>query len=193
MLRKRPPSSGAARARARAFTDAQPAAGQGADQASDTRDGNAEDAFDRALSSATAWLARRDHGSAELATRLERRGFGAAVVARVLEALQARGYLNDERYAREFVRVHVARGQGPLRIRYELVGLGLDAGLAQTALQQIDEADGWGALARRARQQRFGAVLPTEPLERARQMRFLQSRGFSHDHIRAALGAIDEA
>jgi regulatory protein len=147
------------------------------------------DPLAKVLGTATAWLARRDHCAPELAARLERRGFGAALIEQALEALRERGYLDDERYAREFVRVHVGRGQGPLRIRYELVGLGLSTALAESALQQHAEEQGsWGTLARRVRQRRFGEQWPAERSERARQARFLQSRGFSPDHIRTALG-----
>ena len=55
--------------------------------------------------------------------------------------------------------------------------------LAEAAL-----ADGpdWAALARQVRQGRFGARPPADWREKARQARFLQYRGFSSDHIRAA-------
>jgi regulatory protein len=145
----------------------------------------------RALAIATAWLARRDHCVAELTVRLERRGFPATTVAQALLQLAERRYLDDERYAREYVRAHAGRGQGPLRMRYELVGVGVPAALAEAALSQhADEQGGWHRAARRIRQRRFGAGMPAERLERARQARFLQSRGFSPDHIRAALGAV---
>jgi regulatory protein len=159
------------------------------DAAAEPRAQTAADPLDRVLSTAIAWLGRRDHCGSELAARLERRGFSAGLIEQALEALRERGYLDDERYAREFVRAHVARGQGPKRIRYELVGLGVAAGLAESTLQQqAQEHGGWGALARHARQRRFGHEWPAERLERARQARFLQSRGFSPDHIRTALG-----
>ena len=188
MLRKRPPRAKAARG----FGGGAPAdagADAATDAAADASPGTGADPLDKVLAMATAWLARRDHCGAELAARLERRGFRAALIEQALAALRERGYLDDERYAREFVRVHVARGQGPLRIRYELVGLGLPAVLAESTLQQhAEEQGGWAALARRVRRRRFGEEWPAERLERARQARFLQSRGFSPDHIRTALG-----
>jgi regulatory protein len=148
------------------------------------------DPLAEALSIATAWLARRDHCCAELAARLERRGLQQALIEQVLAELCERRYLDDERYAREFVRAHAGRGQGPLRIRYELVGAGVPAALSEAALQhQAAEQGSWGLVARRVRQRRFGEALPEERTERARQARFLQSRGFSTDHIRMALGA----
>jgi regulatory protein len=50
----------------------------------------------------------------------------------------------------------------------------------------------WVAAAREARRRKFGAALPADIRERARQARFLRYRGFSPDQIRAALGAIDD-
>jgi len=41
------------------------------------------------------------------------------------------------------------------------------------------------------RARRFGAEVPADWREKARQARFLQYRGFSADHIRSALGASD--
>jgi regulatory protein len=144
----------------------------------------------QALNIASVWLARRDYCSAELAARLERRGYSQALVAQTLSELLERHYLDDERYAREFVRAHAGRGQGPLRIRYELVGAGVSAPMVDAALaREAEEQGSWGARARRLRQRRFGEALPEEPVERARQARFLQSRGFSTDHVRTALGA----
>jgi regulatory protein len=141
------------------------------------------------LSTATLWLSRRDHCVAELAERLQQRGFGAALIGQALEQLREQGYLDDARYAREFVRVHIGRGQGPRRIRYELVGVGVAASLAESALQtEVDEQGGWSAVAQRVRLRRFGQMPPADALERVRQARFLQSRGFSHDHIRTAFG-----
>jgi regulatory protein len=46
----------------------------------------------------------------------------------------------------------------------------------------------WVAVAREARRRRFGVSPPGDYPERARQARFLQYRGFSHEQIRAALG-----
>jgi regulatory protein len=72
-----------------------------------------------------------------------------------------------------------------VRIRAELRQQGI-------APERIDEELGrqtldWVALAAQVRQRKFGATLPRAAAERARQARFLQYRGFDHEHIRAAL------
>ena len=147
-----------------------------------------------ALAMAAGWLARRDYCSAELAKRLAARGFEAPAVQAALAELSERHFLDDARYARAFVAVHARRGQGPVRIRHELVRVGLAAQLAEEALQEYaGQQGGWVALARAVRVRRFGAGVPRARAEAGRQARFLHYRGFSTDHIRGALGdAADE-
>jgi regulatory protein len=141
---------------------------------------------------AAGWLSRRDYCSAQLAQRLAQRGFDAATVQAALTELIERRFVDDARYARACVAVHAGRGQGPVRIRHELLTAGLTTALAEEALEEYAaEQGGWAALARRVRSRRFGAAAPRDRAEWARQARFLHYRGFSTDHIRGALG--DEA
>ena len=94
--------------------------------------------------------------------------------------------------AEAFVRGHAGRGHGPIRIRYDLKALGVSAELISAALES-EEFD-WGDRAANVRRRKFGDLPPTVFAERAKQMRFLQYRGFSGDQIRAAFdSAIDEA
>jgi regulatory protein len=142
-----------------------------------------------ALAAAVVLLSRRDFCSAELAARLEVDGFTGEAVQAALADLCERRYVDDERYARSFVAARAERGQGPQRIRRDLIELGLDAALADAALQGHAEVQGaWASLAREVRIRRFGVTAPNGWHERARQARFLQYRGFSNDDIRAAVG-----
>jgi regulatory protein len=149
-----------------------------------------------ALAAAVVLLSRRDFCSAELAARLDADGFTGEAVQAALAELSERRYVDDERYARAFVAVRTERGQGPLRIRRDLIELGLDTALADAALQgHADTQGGWSRLAREVRIRRFGLPAPSDWRETARQARFLQYRGFSNDDIRAAVGddaAIDD-
>jgi regulatory protein len=135
---------------------------------------------------ALALLAGREFGGAELARRLKRRGYPAASVDAVVAALAAERLLSDSRFTEQFVRQHVGRGHGPLRIRAEL----RERGVADADIDAALEAAGedWVAVARAARRRRFGQAGPADYRERARQGRFLQYRGFSSEQIRAALG-----
>jgi len=134
---------------------------------------------------AVALLARRDFASSVLRERLVAQGFAAANAETVVAELQREGVVNDERYAQNYVAYHAGRGQGPLRIGAGLRRIGLPAALVDAAL---DDGPDWAALARRVHTARFGRP-PSSWAEKARQARFLQYRGFSSDHIRAATGA----
>jgi regulatory protein len=139
-----------------------------------------------ALAAAVALLARRDLASAELRERLTTRGFDATTVAAAVAELAARGILDEARYAHNFVAYHAGRGQGPIRIGVELRARGVPQPLIDAALE---DGPDWRALAAATRRRRFGKVPAASWREKARQARFLQYRGFSADHIRAATGA----
>jgi regulatory protein len=130
-------------------------------------------------------LARREHGRRELERKLAARGFAADVVAAVLAGLEESGALKEARFAESFVRARAARGQGPERIRAELVERGVTDARADEVLRAADVD--WLAAARAVRSKRFGPEPPRDYAERARQARFLQYRGFDGAQIRAAL------
>jgi regulatory protein len=139
---------------------------------------------------AIALLVRRDYARAELEARLLSRGFAASEVTAAIEELAAAGSVDDARYAQHYVSYHSERGQGPIRIGAELRRHGLPAALIEAALAGGPD---WCALARRVRRVKFGTAEPANWAQKARQARFLQYRGFSSDHIRAATGADPEA
>ena len=130
-------------------------------------------------------LARREHSRRELDRKLKARGFPDAVIAAVLDELERTGALANARFTDSFVRSRIAKGQGPQRIRAELAQRGiLDSDAAEgLAAAAVD----WVAEIRAVRIKRFGAELPRDYAERARQARFLQYRGFDSAQIRAAL------
>jgi regulatory protein len=139
---------------------------------------------------ALALLAGRDFGRAELIQRLARRGYPASVVDSVVDGLVAERLLSETRYVEQFIRQHAGRGHGPARIRAELRQLGVPDAEVDSGLEAAGED--WSAIARDVRRRRFGLSPPGDYAERARQARFLQYRGFSADHIRAALGPGDD-
>jgi regulatory protein len=139
---------------------------------------------------ALALLAGRDFGRVELARRLARRGYPRETVDSVVAGLVAERLLSESRFLEQFIRQHAGRGHGPLRIRVELRERGVADADVDEALDAA--AEDWGAIAREARRKRFGGAGPADYRERARQGRFLQYRGFSAEHIRAALGPGDD-
>jgi regulatory protein len=142
-----------------------------------------------ARAAAVKLLARRDYSSAELRAALAARACEGALLDELLVALAREGVLDDARFAGNYASYRAARGQGPVRIAAELRQRGVAEALIEAALAQ--EPD-WVARARAARRAKFGGEPPGSWPEKARQARFLQYRGFSADHIRAATGADPE-
>jgi regulatory protein len=130
-------------------------------------------------------LARREHSRRELTRKLASRGFPDEVIAAVLDELERSGALADARFTDTFVRSRVAKGQGPQRIRSELAQRGI-GDVEANAVLSAAEVD-WLETIRAVRRKRFGAELPRDYAERAKQARFLQYRGFASEQIRAAL------
>jgi regulatory protein len=133
-------------------------------------------------------LTRREHSRAELARKLRTYAGQEEELETLLEDLSRRKLLSDERYAES--RVHsLSRKFGAARIARELRAKGLDKELAEQASGAARATE-----VERAREiwRRKFRVAPRTREERAKQMRFLQSRGFSFDAIRAVVGGPGE-
>ncbi len=129
-------------------------------------------------------LTRREHSSLELRNKLLARDLDERLIMTVLDELIEQDLLSEQRFAEFFVRGRFERGYGPVRIRAELRERGISANGADAGLADLSGA--WVESAMKQREKRFGAHHPDEFRERARQMRFLQQRGFSGEQIRAA-------
>lgn len=135
------------------------------------------------------YLARREHSRQELEHKLAKAGFEPDAAAEAIEGLEADGLQSDLRFAEAFVHSRVRRGKGPVRIRAELGERGVAGSLVSRALEETG-AD-WRKLAIETRRRKFGAELPRDFTDKARQMRFLQYRGFDTDQIQAAVSEGD--
>jgi len=138
----------------------------------------------KARKKAMDFLARREYGRAELVGRLRAAGFDSDIAELAVSGLGEDGLQDDLRFATSFVRSKARRGSGPLRIRQALREKGLAAGVINAAFD-ADDTD-WYQSARDVRLRKFGASPPEDFKARAKQMRFLQYRGFDHDQIRSA-------
>ncbi|HXU93425.1 MAG TPA: recombination regulator RecX [Gallionella sp.] len=136
---------------------------------------------------AMKYLARREYSRAELHSKLLPHaqaddGFDAAPAEdldALLDDLATRGWLSDERAATQLV--HARRGRfGAQRIAHELRQKGFSENLIADALPELKEGE--LETARAVWQKKFG-VPPRDAKEKARQARFLQSRGFSMDVV----------
>jgi regulatory protein len=136
-------------------------------------------------------LARREYSRAELRAKLlphvqaddEFDSASAPDLDALLDDLTRRGWLSDERAVTQLL--HAKRGRyGTQRITHELRQRGIDETLIAGALPELKESE--LATAHEVWRKKFGAP-PQDTKEKARQMRFLQSRGFGFDVISQVL------
>ncbi|HVK54138.1 MAG TPA: recombination regulator RecX [Burkholderiales bacterium] len=136
---------------------------------------------------AVAFLARREHTRRELARKLAPHAESAEQMETLLDELVQQGFLSDERFVESRVNARIGR-YGSRRIAQELLEKGVSETLVTEAVANLKADDLQTARALWAR--KFDAQ-PKDAKEKARQIRFLQSRGFSFDIIRQVLGQDD--
>ena len=133
------------------------------------------------------YLACREYGRLELQAKLENAGFTTETARVAVDRLATESLQCDRRFIESFIQSRIDKGKGPVRIRLELEERRLEAGLVGEILSDCDED--WVAMARQIRKKKFGPELPPDFKEKARQMRFLQHRGFDSDQIQAAVAS----
>ena len=125
------------------------------------------------------YLVRREHTRVELRDKLLPHVQEGEDLDAVLDGLEKRGWLSDERAATQLVNAKRSRF-GTHRIAHELRLKGIAEELISTALPALKESE--LEAARSVWQRKFG-TLPQDAIEKAKQVRFLQSRGFGLDMI----------
>ncbi len=111
----------------------------------------------------------------------------ATEIDALLDELEAARHLSDTRFAES--RIHArAKRQGTARIEQELARHGVQMDPDTTRQLRDTELE----RARQVWRRKYGGEPPTEPSERARQMRFLAARGFAGDVVRRVVGGRDD-
>ena len=131
------------------------------------------------------FLARREYGKTELIIKLADKGYVRNIVEQAVSQLTEDGLQSDQRFAESFVQSRINQGKGPVRIRLDLVQRGVHDTDVENAIEAC--AANWYELAQEVRLRKFGEAKPADFKAKARQMRFLQYRGFETDHIQSAL------
>jgi len=132
---------------------------------------------------AFVYLGRREYSKQMLIDKLAETGADLAEIQQLAEELAESCYQSDARMANMTVRSNLRRGRGQARIKQDLQTYRIDPALAADELAGTD----WLEQAVQLRIKKFGADLPIQAKEKARQFRFLQYRGFDLDICRQAL------
>jgi regulatory protein len=133
-------------------------------------------------------LSQREHSRTELERKLARHEEVPGELAKALDELQARDFINDGRAIESVVHRRASK-LGAARVKQELAAKGLSGEAVAEAIEglrdtELDRAMGvW--------RKKFG--LPaTDGNERAKQIRFLLTRGFNAEVVRKVVQGSDE-
>jgi regulatory protein len=145
--------------------------------------------YDRAV----MMLAARGRSAKDLERRLIRKGEPAEFVRLAIERLASEGFLDDEAYARSFVRSKSSgSGTARKRLQQELARAGVDRAVSDSAIEEVfadenvDEVADAAALATK----RMLMLRSADPATaRRRTYAFLARRGYSASVISKALAA----
>ena len=132
---------------------------------------------------ALRYLAAREYGRLELERKLAPHAESTEQLKTALDDLQAKGFISDARAAVSLVNRR-AEKLGNSRVLQEMKQKGLEPQAVAAATEDLARTEAQRAHA--VWQKRFG-VVAIEAAERAKQMRFLASRGFSPASIRTAM------
>lgn len=131
------------------------------------------------------YLARREHSRDELARKLAPYVESNEILEATLGWLEGTKRLSNQRFAE--MRAHIlARKYGAARIRHDLKSKGVSDEISGRAVAELDDV----TRARQILARKYHATA-TSREEHAKRARFLQSRGFSYDTIRAALSGLE--
>jgi regulatory protein len=137
---------------------------------------------------ALRFLSQREHSRAELERKLAPYEETPGELAKALDELQARDFINDGR-AIESV-VHRRAGKlGAARVRQELAAKGLSGEAVALAMEGLRETE--LSRAQQVWRKKFG-LPPADAHERAKQMRFLMTRGFAAEVVRRVVQGCDD-
>ena len=133
-------------------------------------------------------LMRRDHGRAELVKNLAQHAESNEAVEQLLDELVRRKLLSEDRMAESRANT-LSRKFGVSRIRHDLRA----KGIADETIERV-AAEAQATEVERAREiwKRKFREPAASRADRAKQMRFLAARGFSHDTIRKVMGSTEE-
>ncbi|MCB8745974.1 recombination regulator RecX [Rhodoferax sp. U2-2l] len=133
-------------------------------------------------------LSGREHSRLELERKLAPFEEEPGSLAAALDDLQAKGFISEQRVLESVVNRRASK-LGASRIKQELQAKGLDPQAVADTVQVLRATE--LERAREVWQKKFGQA-PQDADQRAKQMRFLASRGFGGDTIRRVVAGADD-
>ncbi|MFT5571110.1 MAG: regulatory protein [Cryomorphaceae bacterium] len=145
--------------------------------------------YKRLLNSAVHLLSMREHSVKEIFDKLSRKTEFNDIVNAVLDELLSNKYVSDERFTESYIRARSNRGFGPIKIRAELTSKGINDILIAEFLDMNSPA--WTVCAVAQHEKKYGVDAVSDYNAWTKRARFMQSRGFTMEHIQVALPEIE--
>jgi regulatory protein len=141
-------------------------------------------------------LAMREQSAKELSEKLLRKFKDPQAINSVVDQLINESLQSDTRFTEAFTAMRKRQGKGPVIIRLELLAQGVGEDLISQYLNFDDPA--WTESAsnlykKRCQVSRLDKSNSLDQKERAKQQRFLQSRGFTQQQIMSALSQVTDS
>ena len=125
-------------------------------------------------------LSQREHSRTELERKLAQHEEVPGELAKALDELQSRDFINDGRAVDSVVNRRSGK-LGSARIQQELAAKGLSGEAVAQAMASLKDSE--LSRAQEVWRKKFGTA-PQDPQAKAKQMRFLLSRGFPSEVVR---------
>jgi regulatory protein len=156
------------------------APGQQIDEPLHERLGRAADQ-EAAVRAALRILELRSYARADLGRRLVKRGHAREAVTAALDEVATLGLLDDAAFARTYTETRAGRGRGPMRVRRDLLAMGVprDAVEAAIAAQWPDGVEDTALPLQLATRRAAQLGDLPRPVKRRRLLAYLMRRGFS--------------
>lgn len=150
--------------------------------------------FNSVLARGMRLLAIREHSVLEIGNKLidkfaDYEDVDASLVFAVVDELVKLDYVSDERFTESYVRSRSNKGFGPIKIKAELKGKGISSGLIQDHVKE--GAGSWFDKAEQQYIKKYGDDSITDYNTWTKRARFMQSRGFTMEHIHVTLPKVE--
>ena len=141
-----------------------------------------------------ALCAQAEHCQQEMRDKMRRWELDESVQNRIIDRLIKERYVDDERYARAFVKDKIRYNKwGRRKVQQALWQKRIDADIQQRVLDEIDEKEYLDILRPLLKQKRKNIRAASDYELNQKLARFALSRGFTFDLIRQCLDVDDES
>ena len=140
-----------------------------------------------------ALCAQAEHCQQEMRDKMRRWGLDETVQNRIIDRLIKERYVDDERYARAFVKDKIRYNKwGRRKVQQALWMKRIDADIQQQVLDEIDEKEYLDVLRPLLKQKRKSIKAESDYELNQKLLRFALNRGFGFDIIRQCLDVGEE-